>query len=158
MSLNLYTSRKYIPEGMELVERVSAFFDVFVNVTECDMVKRVLKKIDHSKWYSTKVFTSRFQDTGNVAFSNLSGGGKAILSVYYYPEKCFTLRACGENASDMIWTFDKGNVFMPYMRNMDGDLCDIVLNGTEQFFDVEELWRYLYDRPELFDGWDNGRN
>lgn len=158
MSLNVYTGRKYVPKGMEVIDLISPYFNTQVKITECDMVKRVLKDVDGSEWVNERVFQSRFKWMGNVAFSNMSNGGKTVLCVYYHKDKCFNIRSCADNAAEFLWKLTDGNVLVPYLVSFYGEACDIVVNGDKRFFDLDELWEYLDENSDLFDGWNNGRS
>lgn len=54
MSLNVYTRRDCIPDGVKLIERVPAFFDTLIPIEECDFAKEVIRTVDKSTWYSTE--------------------------------------------------------------------------------------------------------
>lgn len=159
MSLNVYTGRKYVPSGMEVVDRVSAYFDVTVQITECDLVKHVIEEIDESKWFSRYAFQSRFPHMGNVSINNLSSGSKTILCVYYCPDVCFNVRSAASNATDFLFqNIQHGHLLVPYQIDIGDGGCDIIVNGHEHFQDMEDFRRFMDDRVELFDGWNNGRS
>ena len=44
----------------------------------------------------------------------LSTGCKTVLNVLYFPDKVFCLKECGNNALEILYSFDKGNVYSEY--------------------------------------------
>ena len=45
---------------------------------------------------------------------NLSFGCKTVLNVLYDSEKVFCLKECGENALDVLFSFEEGAVYSDY--------------------------------------------
>ena len=63
------------------------------------------------------------------------------MNVLYYPDKVFCLKECGNNALEVLYGLDEGNVYSDYALipfNMDKVM---VWNGTEKYGvnDYEEL-------------------
>lgn len=44
----------------------------------------------------------------------LSSGCKTILNIIYFPDKVFSIQGCGNNALDIIYSLENGNVYSDY--------------------------------------------
>ena len=44
----------------------------------------------------------------------LSTGCKTVLNVLYFPDTVFCLKECGENALEILYSLEQGNVYSDY--------------------------------------------
>ena len=56
---------------------------------------------------------SRFSDVV-LDIDRLSSGCKTVLNVLYYPDKVFCLKECGNNALEILYGLDRGQVCSEY--------------------------------------------
>ena len=63
--------------------------------------------------YSKYKIRSRFHDAA-LDIDRLSAGCKTVLNVLYYPDKVFCLKECGNNALEVLYGFENGNVYSNY--------------------------------------------
>ena len=67
------------------------------------------RNIDGSKLLSKYKIRSRFDDIA-LNIDQLSTGCKTVLNVFYYPDKVFCLKECGNNALEAIYGLEKAEV------------------------------------------------
>ena len=77
----------------------------------------------------------------------LSAGCKTALNVLYNPDKVFCLKECGNNALEILFDFQVGNVYSDYAVIPFGMDAVIVQTSSEkkEIHDYEELkewWNY----------------
>lgn len=105
--------KKAIPNGMEKIE----LNDVYFNKTTVSMLEGgaadIIYRIDKSKMIDKYTVESRF-DGSRLNIDKLSTGCKTALNIWYNPDKVFDIRECGDNAIDVIYAFDKGNIYCDY--------------------------------------------
>lgn len=69
--------------------------------------------IDGSELLSKYKIRSRFEDI-TLNTDQLSTGCKTVLNVLYFQDKIFCLKECGNNALEILYSFDVGNVYSEY--------------------------------------------
>ena len=144
--ITIFKDRKDIPQDMEYVE----LNDVFFNQNTVSMLDEkaggIIEQIDDSKFLGKYKICSIFNDVV-LDIDKLSAGCKTVLNVLYYPDKVFCLKECGNNALEVLYGLDEGNVYSDYALipfNMDKVM---VWNGTEKYG--------VNDYEELKGWWDN---
>ena len=144
--ITIFKDRKDIPQDMEYVE----LNDVFFNQNTVSMLDEkaggIIEQIDDSKFLGKYKICSRFNDVV-LDIDKLSAGCKTVLNVLYYPDKVFCLKECGNNALEVLYGLDEGNVYSDYALipfNMDKEM---VWNRTEKYG--------VNDYEELKGWWDN---
>ena len=145
--LTIYKNKKDIPSDKEYVELNDLFFNMNTSSMLDDRAKDIIKFIDDSELISRYKIRSRFN--GDVLNTDkLSTSCKTVLNVMYYPDKVFCLKECGENALDILFSFEKGAVYSDYaMIPFDFDKVEVCSGGRIAVIDdYEELktWREQY--------------
>ena len=115
--LTIYKNKKDIPSDKEYVELNDLYFNMNTSSLLDERAKSIIEAIDRSEQISKFKIRSRFNgDVLNI--DKLSSGCKTVLNVLYNPEKVFCLKECGENALDVLFSFEKGAVYSDYpLRN-----------------------------------------
>lgn len=99
MSLTIYTDRKQIPAGVEIIEDNDAQF-AFTGVKVNDTTKALVKEIDEGDLVSASRFVDRFGVS--LYTSELSTGSKTAINVDTNPDKVVNVVECGLNAITSI--------------------------------------------------------
>jgi len=145
--LTIYKNKKDIPTDKEYVELNDLFFNMNTAFLLDDRAKVIIRDVDSSAMISRYKIRSRFN--GDVLNTDkLSTSCKTVLNVMYYPDKVFCLKECGENALDILFSFEKGAVYSDYaMIPFDFDKVEVCSGGRIAVIDdYEELktWREQY--------------
>ena len=138
--LTIYKNKKDIPTDKEYVELNDLFFNMNTAFLLDDRAKVIIRDVDSSAMISRYKIRSRFN--GDVLNTDkLSTSCKTVLNVMYYPDKVFCLKECGENALDILFSFEKGAVYSDYaMIPFDFDKVEVCSDGKmEVIDDYEEL-------------------
>lgn len=111
--ITIYKNKADIPSNTELVE----FNDLFFNqnmIERLDMTaQELIKKIDGAILREDfRILSGINGELLNI--DKLSSGCKTALNIYYFPEKVFSLKECGDNALDLIYSYQSGQVFSEY--------------------------------------------
>ncbi len=63
------------------------------------------------------------------------------MNVFYYPDKVFCLKECGNNALEVLYSFEKGSVYSEYaMIPFEMERVEVqTLAGKKVIDDYEEL-------------------
>ena len=62
------------------------------------------------------------------------------MNVLYFPDKVFCLKECGNNALEILYGFDKGNVYSEYaMSPFDMERVKVQIGEYKVIEDYEEL-------------------
>lgn len=131
MSLVVYLRKEDIPSNIEYIECNDAFFNLNTMIPDSDLAKDILSAIDKATYYSPKAFTGRSPDMGNLYREYLSTGTKTLFNILTYPDKCFNIIECGQNALDFLQKINNGCVFwneacwVPECID-DSESCDIL--------------------------------
>lgn len=136
--------KKAIPKGMEKIELNDLFFNRHTSSLLDDRAKEVIFNIDCSVMVNRYTIISRFDGVA-LNTDRLSTGCKTALNVLYNPDKVFDIKECGDNALDVIFAFEEGNVYCDYpMISFEMDrvkACDG--RGTKEldsYEDLKEWW------------------
>ncbi len=105
--------KKFIPAEMEFVDQNDVFFNMYTSEWLNEKSKDIIEIIDNAKWVGSYFIKSRFDET-ILNTDRLSTGCKTALNILYYPDKVFDIRECGENAIDVIYGMQAGNIYCDY--------------------------------------------
>lgn len=147
MSLNVYTDKKYIPEGMRFVDYNDVYFDARTLLKDNEFTRKVLKEIDKARYQSEMTYISRREEFGALFKDTLSTGTKTLLNIYGSPDVCFSTIECGTNALEMLKYIRNGNALLvgTFCTEDICTNCDIILNNTEHFDNFDELMRTIME-------------
>ncbi len=104
---------KTIPKDMDLIKLNDVFFNKYTVEKLDKKAEEIIKKIDQSQLVNKYTIKSRF-DGGILNIDKLSTGCKTVLNIIYNTDKVFDIRECGENALDVIYTLEEGNITCDY--------------------------------------------
>lgn len=111
--ITIYKNKADIPKGVELIELNDLFFNQNI-IERLDMrAENVIRKIDGAVLRADYRITSGINGE-LLNIDKLSTGCKTALNIYYFPEKVFSLKECGDNALDEIYTYQSGQVYSEY--------------------------------------------
>lgn len=105
--------KKQIPKNMELIVLNDIYFNKFTVSLIDDKAAKIILKIDNSVMLSNYTISSKF-DGGVLNIDKLSTGCKTVLNVLYNPDKIFDIRECGDNAIDVLYGLQTGNICCDY--------------------------------------------
>lgn len=144
--INIYRNQKDFPENLEYVK----LNDVYFNEVTFDLLdvraKEIIKKIDGTEILSKYKVKSRFgEEILNI--DKLSSGCKTVLNVLYNLDKIFWIMECGENALEVLFRFEKGNVYCetPMMPFEFSKVRVWIGKGSKEISDYEELKEWWQD-------------
>ncbi len=104
---------KTIPKDMDLIKLNDVFFNKYTVEKLDKKAEEIIKKIDQSQLVNKYTIKPRF-DGGILNIDKLSTGCKTVLNIIYNTDKVFDIRECGENALDVIYTLEEGNITCDY--------------------------------------------
>lgn len=144
--IRVYRNKKDIPDSLEYIQ----LNDIYFNENTCDLLDEkaveIIKQIDSSELIGKYKIRSRFgDDTLNI--DKLSTGCKTVLNVLYNPDKVFWLMDCGENALEILYGLQKGNVYceVPMIPFEISQVEACTTAGSKIIDDYEELKEWWYN-------------
>lgn len=111
--ITIFKNKKDIPQDKEYIELNDIFFNQNTVAKLDERAAKYIQIIDGSEFLSKYKIRSRFEDI-ILNTDQLSTGCKTVLNVLYFPDKVFCLKECGNNALEILYSFDKGNVYSEY--------------------------------------------
>ena len=124
----------------ELVQLNDVYFNKYtVNLLD-DRARSIVSRVDDSELIDNYTMKGKFDDT-IMNTDKLSTGCKTVLNVMYNPDKIFDIRECGENALDLIYALEDGQVYCEYpVISFDMKTVKAVdRNGEHVITDYDEL-------------------
>ena len=124
----------------ELVQLNDVYFNKYtVNLLD-DRAGSIVSRVDDSELIDNYTMKGKFDDT-IMNTDKLSTGCKTVLNVMYNPDKIFDIRECGENALDLIYALEDGQVYCEYpVISFDMKTVKAVdRNGEHVITDYDEL-------------------
>ena len=135
--ITIYKEKK-LPK--ELVQLNDVYFNKHtVNLLD-DRARSIVSRVDDSELIDNYTMKGKFDDT-IMNTDKLSTGCKTVLNVMYNPDKIFDIRECGENALDLIYALEEGQVYCEYpVISFDMKTVKAVdRNGEHVITDYDEL-------------------
>lgn len=137
--ITIFRDKQDIPQDMEYVELNDLFFNQNTVSMIDERAEKIVEIIDESKLLSKYKICSRFNEVA-LDIDMLSAGCKTVLNVFYYPEKVFCLKECGNNALEVLYNLKEGYIYSEYALipfNMDSVIVQTktgkrVINGYEE--------------------------
>lgn len=111
--IKIYKEKKQIPSTIEYIELNDVFFNQNTASKIDNNAKKIIEYIDNSELISKYKIKSKFNETV-LDIDQLSTGCKTVLNVYYFPNKVFCIKECGNNALEMLYKLEKGMVYSDY--------------------------------------------
>ena len=111
--ITIYKDIKDIPPNMEYIELNDVFFNQNTASILDERAEKIIEDIDGSKQVGKYKIRSRFDDI-ILDIDKLSAGCKTVLNILYNPDKVFCLKECGNNALEVVYGLDYGNVYSDY--------------------------------------------
>ena len=144
--ITIFKNKKDIPQDMEYVELNDIYFNQNTALKLDEMAEKIIETIDGAKLISKFKIRSKFNDIV-LDVDKLSAGCKTVLTVLYNPDKVFCLKECGNNALEIVFSLQAGNVYSDYAVIPFGMDAVIVQTSSEkkEIHDYEELkewWNY----------------
>jgi hypothetical protein len=134
--------KKNIPYELILLNDI--YFNKYTVERLDSYAKDVVASIDSSELIDNYTMKARFDGTV-MNTDKLSSGCKTVLNIMYNTDKVFDLRECGENALDMIYSLDDGNVYCEY------PMISFAMKEVKVFDSKGE--RVICDYDELKEWW-----
>jgi len=111
--ITIFKNKKDIPQEMEYIELNDIYFNQNTSSKLDDKAKNIIETIDGAKLISKYRIQSRFDEI-ILDIDKLSAGCKTVLNVLYNPDKVFCLKECGNNALEILYQLELGNVYSDY--------------------------------------------
>lgn len=132
MSLHIYRNRKYVPEGIPIVECNDSYFGVYSVIPDTALVQKELATIEQAKYLSPDNFYS-LREEGQVPKDSLSTGTKTFLNVLQHPDKCFNICECDMDIASFLLEIQEGYILAEMnllkSRKDSDDTCDIYVDN-----------------------------
>lgn len=144
--ITIFKNKKDIPQDMEYVELNDIYFNQNTALKLDEMAEKIIETIDGAKLISKFKIRSKFNDIV-LDVDKLSAGCKTVLNVLYNTDKVFCLKECGNNALEILFSLQAGNVYSDYAVIPFGMDAVSVQTSSEkkEIYDYEELkewWNY----------------
>lgn len=144
--ITIFKRKKDIPQGMEYIELNDIYFNQNTAGKLDERAYKIIEVIDEAKLISKYKISSKFNDT-ILDVDKLSVGCKTVLNVLYNPDKVFCLKECGNNALEVLYALEAGNVYSDYaMIPFEMEAVNVqTSSGKKEISDYEELkewWSY----------------
>ncbi|MCI7792244.1 MAG: DUF4869 domain-containing protein [Lachnospiraceae bacterium] len=144
--ITIFKNKRDIPQNMEYVELNDIYFNQNTALKLDEKAEKIIETIDGAKLISKFKMRSKFNDIV-LDVDKLSSGCKTVLNVLYNPEKVFCLKECGNNALEILFGFQAGNVYSEYaLIPFEMDAVSVQTSSEKkEIYDYEELkewWSY----------------
>ena len=144
--ITIFKNKKDIPQDMEYVELNDIYFNQNTALKLDDKAEEIIETVDGAKLISKFKMRSKFNDIV-LDVDKLSAGCKTVLNVLYNPDKVFCLKECGNNALEILFGLNAGNVYSDYaLIPFEMDAVNVQTSlGEKMICDYEELkewWSY----------------
>lgn len=111
--ITIFKNKNDIPQDVEYVELNDIYFNQNTARKLDDRAQKVIGIIDQAKLIGKYKISSKFNDI-ILDVDKLSVGCKTVLNVLYNPDKVFCLKECGNNALEVLYNLEAGNVYSDY--------------------------------------------
>lgn len=138
--ITIYKNKNDIPQSMELIELNDYYFNKTTSQFIDDRAGKVIQIIDNAKLLGKYKIISGFNGV-TLNIDKLSSGCKTALNILYFPDKVFGIQECGDNALDVVYSYEHGNVYCQYPM-ISFKIKQVMLadkNGKQQTDDYEKV-------------------
>ena len=111
--ITIFKNKKDIPREMEYIELNDIYFNQSTSSKLDEKAEKIIEIIDGAKLISKYRIQSKFDEI-ILDIDKLSAGCKTVLNVLYNPDKVFCLKECGNNALEVLYDLELGNVYSDY--------------------------------------------
>lgn len=138
--ITIYKNKNDIPQNMDYIELNDVYFNQNTASVLDERAKKIIVDIDGSTQVGKYKIRSRFDDI-ILDIDKLSSGCKTVLNILYNPNKVFCLKECGNNALEIVYSLEQGNVYSDYaMIPFDMETVNVrTSSGIKEVSDYEEL-------------------
>ena len=138
--ITVFKNKKDIPQDMEYVELNDVYFNQNTALKLDEKAEKIIETIDGAKLIGKFKMRSKFNDIV-LDVDKLSTGCKTVLNVLYNPDKVFCLKECGNNALEILFGLNAGNVYSDYaLIPFEMDTVNVQTSlGKKMICDYEEL-------------------
>lgn len=144
--ITIFKDKNDIPRNMDYVELNDVFFNQNTVSVLDERAGSIIEQIDHSELIGKYKIRSRFDDVA-LDIDKLSAGCKTVLNLLYYPDKVFCLKECGNNALEVLYRLEEGNVYSDYAL-IPFDMDKVIVRTKKEK-------RKISDYEELKEWWGN---
>lgn len=144
--ITIFKNKNDIPQDVEYVELNDIYFNHNTARKLDDRAQKVIGIIDQAKLIGKYKISSKFNNI-ILDVDKLSVGCKTVLNVLYNPDKVFCLKECGNNALEVLYNLEVGNVYSDYAL-IPFEMAAVNVytsSGKKQICDYEKLkewWCY----------------
>ena len=135
-----------IPKDKKIIKLNDVYFNTKTSDLLDSRAEDIISVIDKTKIINKYTIASQFDGT-NLNIDKLSTGCKTALNILYNPEVIFDIAECGDNALDVIYTFDEGNIYCDYPM--------IAVNMAEVKVFEKDDFHVMKDYDNLKEWWMN---
>jgi hypothetical protein len=135
-----------IPKGKKIIKLNDVYFNTKTSDLLDSRAEDIISIIDKTKIINKYTIASQFDGT-NLNIDKLSTGCKTALNILYNPDVIFDIAECGDNALDVIYTFDEGNIYCDYPM--------IAVNMAEVKVFEKDDFHVMKDYDNLKEWWMN---
>jgi len=138
--ITIFKNKNDIPKNVEYVELNDIYFNQNTAVKLDDKAEKIIEMIDDARLISKYKIRSKFSDIV-LDIDKLSAGCKTVLNVLYNPDKVFCLKECGNNALEVLYGLEVGNVYSDYaLIPFEMDAVNVQTSlGQKEINDYEKL-------------------
>lgn len=138
--ITIFKNKKDIPQEMEYIELNDIYFNQSTSSKLDEKSGKIIEIIDGAKLISKYRIQSKFDEI-ILDIDKLSAGCKTVLNVLYNPDKVFCLKECGNNALEVLYGLELGNVYSDYaLIPFDMEEVNVQTSfGKREISDYEEL-------------------
>ena len=142
--ITIFKNKKDIPQEMEYIELNDIYFNQNTSSKLDKKAERIIEIIDGAKLISKYRIQSKFDEI-ILDIDKLSAGCKTVLNVLYNPDKVFCLKECGNNALEILYQLELGNVYSDYpLIPFDMDEVNVQTSFEKKeisdYEDLKEWW------------------
>jgi hypothetical protein len=144
--ISIYKSKSDIPQDKELVLLNDVFFNKITADKIDDGANSIIYEIDGATRVGKYLIKSKFNGV-TLDIDKLSTGCKTVLNVLYNIDKVFSMSECGDNALDILYSMEKGNVYCSFPTiSFSMDNVKAISDGKEQIISdyetLKEWWNH----------------
>ncbi len=111
--LNIYKKEQDIPKDIKIIKWNDIYFNQYTCHLMDNRAESIIRQIDGAEWKRGYQIISELNNE-IINIDKLSSGCKTALNILYNTGEVFSLKECGDNALDVIYTENKGNVYCDY--------------------------------------------